>query len=306
MDDSKSEQPLPGKEAIYPTAWEEIRTSYAEGSYGDYCEAAARRIKEWEKEPHAFVPQEEWENAVNAQLQKAKVLRGEHHTPGVVMTEDSAKIFAQGIKRPATGKDVLTRIYIGVDPRKATDAYAALLNELARTGILQDIDVALNLEELRDKKLAGNMVVIYEPLSRVDVLNKILVAYRQAKKNHPQSFSLSSRQKAHIVKNNIRQFKAVVDANMSFVEMAAEDRGRSYDSDIIVEIVKAFGNIDRGIESDEEWARQIKEREAGRVVYTRADQRKIEDGNFKPGDTIQYKRKLTAPALIQLGSLIVK
>ncbi|MCH8821115.1 hypothetical protein IID23_01170 [Patescibacteria group bacterium] len=293
-------------EAALQKSWEELRESAKATPYSKQFTDFMEKSKKWLSEPRAGMPPEEWNSEIDVQLNKATKLVSEFQNPATTLEEHSTKIWAFGKERPKYGEDMLTRIYIGVDPRHASDAFQALLEEFGNQGILKDVDVALNLEVLNEKKLAHNQIIIYEPQSRPEVLNSILDAYRQAKLNNPELFGLSDRQKEKIMRGNLQQFKAIIDENASFVEMAPEDRGRSYDAAIVDQTRKAFSLYKLNI-SDQEWLDTVRKSEGHHgVVWTMADQGKIENGQLQSGDIIHFKRRLSSPALIQTGEVMIK
>ena len=154
----------------------------------------------------------------------------------------------------------------------------------------------------------GNTIIIYEPKSRPEVLNKILEAYRQAKQERPDLFNLSPRQKASVTRRNLLAFKALVDANMSFVEMAPEDGGQSYDSSVINEIRELFGFDPRIMNPSLvslEGTMQLLEEKQRQFVMVREDREGFNKGRIKHGQEVHYKRKLSAPALIQTGTIVM-
>lgn len=292
------------QEIFRPTTWQEIRNSWLQTPYSEHYAAAVKKFKEWESTPKVGVDEHEWNMAVNRQITGAKDLLTSYRTPQANMVETN-KIVAVGVNRPEYRQDTTTRMYIGLDPRRTTQAYRALLEQLESIGVLKDIEVALQLESLESRKVQGNMIIVYDPLSRPDVLEKILTGYRNAKNAAPKAFDLTPRQRAKVMRENLQLFKATIDATLSFVEMPAEEGGRSYDSGGVQDTYKAFG-IRMGEYTDEEWLKLVSKRENNRVVYTYADKQKIEKGETKPGDMLHYKRKLTAPALVQYGTVTVR
>lgn len=291
------------KETVLPSkSWEEIRNTHQSSKYSELYEAYLRRSSEWQKEPVIGIVPSEWKKAIDAQVADAHSLLGSFQNPNSVM-EEKGKIFAFGKERPPIGKDTLTRLYVGVDPRHATDAYKALLASLGDAGVLKDIDIALNVESLQEGKLAGNTIIIYEPSSRPNVLNKVLSAYNGAKSSTPDAFALTPKQKDHIMRFNFDTYKATVDANLAFVEIPAEDFGDSYDSGVVTQTKDAFNFPPDATEQQRLDTMKAKETH---VVWTKEVQAKIKDGSVQSGDVLQFKRKLSAPALVQTGTVVAK
>lgn len=284
--------------------WAEVRDYYLKTPYSEHVALGLGKIKEWEATPRTPVDQNAWNTAIDQQIDQGRQLMTSYPSQNVSWTETN-KVVAKGKELPRYGQETLTRVYLGVDPRKASDAYKVLLDELDRFGVLKDIEASLNTDELAFKKLTGNTIVLYEPLSRPAVLDSILEAYRAAKIQNPELFELSPRQKAFVMRENLQQFKATIDANMSFVEMAPEEGGISYDTNVVNEIRKGFG-FNPGSLTDEEFLASLKQKEQGRVVWTWKDQQRHEKDEVKSGDLMHYKRKMTAPALIQTGTVTVQ
>lgn len=301
------EQPV-AKETRSPNSWTEIRNNYQNSRYSETYQALAQQFKVWEASPIVGTDPVEWDRSCNQQMDKSRFLL-QKSNPLATISEDKDvdKIAAIGKEFPLFGKKGATRLYIGLDPRRATDAFQALLLQLEANGSLKDIQAALNLDTLRGKKLASNMVIIYEPLSRPEVLDKVLQAYQEAKQKRPDLFSLSDRQKAFVMRDNLRSFHGLVDENMSFVEMNAYRKGGAFDSQDRGDLFIAFG-INAALPiPDEQWITRTRtsEKEVG-YKFRYEDQLRQRQGLVKPGDTLYYERKLSVPALVQYGTIIAK
>lgn len=294
-----------------PETWEQIRATQLSTPYSETLRAFFERSGQWRSQPRQAIPEQEWRTAVAGQVAQSNDMLQNYHNPDITMTKPG-KIFAQGVARPEIGQQVLTRLYLGVDPRHAADAFRVLVDEFSKAGCMRDIDVAFNEEEVTAGKIRDNTLIVYEPLSRPDVLNKILSAYCLAKQQHPDVFNLTPIQREAIMRQALMQFKAPVDANLSFVEMDPEDSGGSWDSGESAEIRAASG-INHAPKpnapglTDEEWLAKARETEKrGAVVLTKKSKKALETGGIKSGDQIEYKRKLSAPALIQRGTIVAK
>lgn len=293
-------EPKPSSpEVTYPKTWQEIRGYWESTNYSEIYESAMKRFKEWEAFPRVSIEPAEWNSKIYEQIKDAEQMLTGYNNPQASMLRTN-KLVAMGKDRPKSGQENLTRLYLGIDPRRATDAYKALLAELSSRGCLKDVEVALNLEELEGRRLVGNTIVIYEPLSRPETLNKILEAYQAAKTNASAAFALSPRQKAAVMRENLRQFKATIDANLSFVEIPKEEEGRSFDTGGAKEIHDAFG-LPWGECTDEEWLKRVQEREKTGIVLVNSDKDRLRNGLTKPGDVLHYRRKLSTPALVNYG-----
>ncbi len=305
MGDADSpEKPVP-KEIAPLKSWIEIRNQYLASSYSETYQAAMRAFSQWEATPKVSVSIEDWKNAVDLQIQKAKSLPGTpRQSANIYDSQEVDKISAVGNEFPPFKQEDATRLYIGTDPRKATDAYVALLDQMEINGVLKDINISLNMEELREGQVTGNMIIVYDPLSRPDVLDKVLAAYQNAKRTSPEPFSLTPRQKAAVMRWNLRAFHATIDANLSFVEQPKYRGGSSFDAEDSHRILRTF-NFSPGQLTDTDWVNQVKRKET-RVLYVPDDEKRIEDGKVKPGDIPHYERKLSAPALVQEGTVVAK
>ena len=264
-------------------------------------------FKVWGANPRpAGVEISDWNRAINEQIAKAKELPDTQRRLATIKdSQEVDKISAIGKDMPRFGQEKTTRIYIGTDPRKATDVYIALLDELEANGAMKDINASLNMEVLREGKLTGNMIIIYDPMSRPQVLERILEAYRNAKQTHPDLFFLTPRQRAAVMRWDLRLFHATVDANMSFVEQPAYRHGGTFDEDDRVRIQKAFG-IGTEDYSDQEWFEKTQKYDTKGVVWSSADEKKIHNGQVNTGDVFHFERKLSAPALVQEGTIVAK
>ncbi len=300
-----------GKEGprIPTTSWEQIRAMQLSTPYSETLRAFFARSKEWRAQPRQPISEEELRNAIKQQVIKANAMVQNYHNPDLKMMK-SRKVFAQGLARPEIGQQVLTRLYFGIDSRHSADAFSILIDEFSKAGCMRDIDIAFNETAIEEGRTTSDMLVIYEPQSRPVVLNKILSAYRLAKEQHPDVFNLTPRQREAVMRHAVMQFKAPIDANLSFVEMDPEDAGKSWDTDEVREIRAVSGINHVPIPSlprltDEDW---LKKQEAveKRVVWTKKAEEAIKSGNVKSGDQLEYKRKLSTPALVQRGTITAK
>lgn len=303
MGDSNSpELPIPA-EGDTSGSWSDIRNQYLRLGYSEIYKTAMQTIRTWEQTPRQTVEVADWQKAIQEQVDKAKSLpSSKRQSAKIYDSTDVNKISAIGNSMPPFGREKTTRVYVGTDPRRATDAYIALLDGLEASDVLKDINASLFMEVLKEGKVKGNTIIIYDPLSRPEVLDKILEAYRNAKQNEPSAFSLTPRQRAAIMRENLRNFHATIDANMSFVEQPATRKGASFDTDDRFRIQQAFGC--ESAFTDKQWLDQTSKKAKG-VVFTYLDIKKITDGQAMPGDILHYERKLSAPALVQEGTRVV-
>jgi len=299
------EQPIRSEPLVAKT-WPEIRASFVREPYSSFAKTMLDYVRDLRLDPNIRIPADEWNRDVDLQIKKARELPKEKKFKGAGIYDSGTKISVIGRHYPEHRKGVLTRIYIGLDPRKAADAFEALVEELDRDGVLSEINSALNMEELGKKILAENSIILYEPLSRPEILDRIMQAYNKAKARNPQAFDLTPNQRATIIRENLRGYKAILDQNLSFVEIAEEDGPVSYDSGVIAQTHWVF-NIHPLLDKmpDEEWLSRIRQREA-HVVFTEESRRRLDSGEVKTGDKLDYKRKLSAPSLIQKGFIVAK
>lgn len=151
-----------------------------------------------------------------------------------VYREEPKKLWIQGYREPKmeSNSDILTRLYIGLDSKKATDGFFILVNELKKLGVLDKIQLCLNLEEMKTEMIGNNTVVIYigKSQERADILDQILLAYKKAKQTDPSLFNLTEEQKKILIGNNLETYRCMIDSNLTFVEMCQEE-AKSYSWD---------------------------------------------------------------------------
>ena len=309
MGDANSpEQPIP-KESGIPSSWTEIRNRYANSRYSEFYQIAMRRFREWEATPESTEVHTDLNEAVQEQIAKAKELPNtQMQTATIKDTSENEKISTFGKELPSYDSGKMTRVYIGTDPRKTADAYIALLHALENVGVLKDINASLNLEPLadpNDRKPRGNSLIIYDPMSRPEVLDKVLRAYKTARAKNPEAFYLTPRQRAMIMRENLRNFHATIDANVSFVEQLAFRKGGSFDTHERGAIQKAFGISVLRL-SDQEWFEITQKLDTKGVVLSYDDEEKIKKGEIKTGDVLHSERRLSAPAIVQEGTIILR
>lgn len=281
--------------------WQEIRDFYAQNNYSVLAEETLAKIKQWKSEPKTYVRTVEWHQQIKEQIQKALSIPSNSKYDEAQIADTRTKIYCSGLQRPEIGKSILTRLYIGLDPRKAADAFISIIDQLKKQGVLKDLDIALNMENLYGENVAGNTIIIYEPSSRPTVLDKILASYRQARAENPELFALTAKQKAEIARGNLLQLKGIIDANLSFVEMAEEEaKSFSYDFHVAADIKTVF--VGKEHPGDNEWLARLKSSEIdGAFIPTFSSIKRLEDKQIKLGDTLAYKRKANAPFLVQKG-----
>lgn len=227
-----------------------------------------------------------------------------------------AKLQIDGSKYDPDYKEpnVLTRIYLGLDPRYATDEFFLLVKELIASGALsENMAVALNLDEQRH--LDTNNVIIIIPKSEVDQerFAKIFAAYQNARISDAigfNPFGLDKQQRDHLAYGNLRTYKYLLDDMTAVVEMAADDGNNSYD-------VKAFSDINNAAnidpkDNDGKVINKLLQAAKGNwVVYNNTDKearyawaqaKMAKDGSDLKfvGTKLHSKRNLKHPALVEI------
>lgn len=161
-----------------------------------------------------------------------------------IYTENDKKLWLVGSQEPrltATKYEpagVATRLYIGLDPKKSTDAFFAFVKELANESVLNAIQLCLNIEETREPRLSDNSIVVYiqnttDP-NRMKIVDSVLKAYKRTKQSNRNLFDLGDQ--AHqdaMLLNQIGQYKAIIDRNLSFVEQVGNG---SWDTNVVQKI----------------------------------------------------------------------
>lgn len=192
-------------------------------------------------------------------------------TGGEVMTytENDKKLWLVGSQEPrltATKNEpagVATRLYIGLDPKKSTDAFFAFVKELANESVLNTIQLCLNIEETREPRLSDNSIVVYiqnttDP-DRMKIVDGVLKAYKRTKQSNLELFNLGDQ--AHqdaMLLNQIGQYKAIIDRNLSFVEQVGNG---SWDTNVVqaINYRYAFHPMEQGFGSLEYTRRALKQ-----------------------------------------------
>lgn len=307
-------------EKIIDKSWSEIRESAAKTPYVDQYDPILKKIKEWKSAPPQPADSEPVDEKRQVQIEKVRDFLSNSNFPFNVEAQPSTppgnhntKCFSDGRLAPTIGHETLTRLYLGVDDTKSGDTFIELVKALQAEGVLKDISLAFYEDSIikngqdvpENKNVSHNTVVMYEPHSRPEVLDKILSAYRKVKKEHPDYFTLTAAQQAKVYEANLINFKQLIDPNLAFVEMAPDDLGQSWEAEKVMEIYKKFGVIRPaavGIEGIFTSLRQYlgQSPEAG-VLTQESENKKAREG-FKPNDVVHFKRKLKNPGLVQMSS----
>ena len=145
MGDPVSPELPPRKEYGANASWREIRNHCRDFRFSEMYELAMKQFRKWEASPRITVEEASWNRAIEEQMEKAKEMVGKSR-PSANIIENKDKVAAIGRELPLFGIEDSTRIYLGVDPRKSTDAFIALLDELEANGVLKDINAAINLD----------------------------------------------------------------------------------------------------------------------------------------------------------------
>jgi len=207
----------------------------------------------------------------------------------------------------------LTRLYVGLDPRRALDAFTTLVKELHSRGILPGIQVCLNLESMHSRKISNDSIVIYVNKSqdRQELLDKILAAYKAAKRSNISSFSLTPQQRDALLGKHVETYRAIVDSNLTFVEMASDEaNAMSWDAGGVQLIDDAIGMSGRPLAERTHQSRiQALMQALKKRIWTRSTSKALEPvlrnpDSVQEGTEIQRisKRNLQFPALVNYTS----
>ncbi len=145
------------------------------------------------------------------------------------------KLEIVGRNTPPLGKKKTTRIYMAVDEPGLVSGFEALRGELAASGALDRIELAMNLEVLDNQNpeaVDNNAIVIYVTDSDPNTLTKVAGAIKRAKQKQPVAFKLDSLTLAHVKTESTAEFMIPLDETTSFVEVEKEQGGQSYHSSI--------------------------------------------------------------------------
>jgi len=307
-------------EKIIDKSWAEIRESATKTPYVDQYDPILKKLKEWKNGPHQPADSEPVDEKRQRQIEKVREFLSNSNFPFNAEAQPSTppgnhntKCFTDGRLAPTIGQETLTRLYLGVDDTKSGDTFIELVKALQSEGVLKDISLAFyedtiikNGEDIpKFKNVSHNTVVMYEPYSRPEVLDKILSAYRKVKKEHPDFFILTAAQQAKVYEANLINFKQLIDPNLAFVEMAPDDLGKSWEVAKVMDIYKKFGVISPsmvGIEGIFTSLRKYLGQSPESGVLTQESENKKSREGFKPNDVVYFKRKLKNPGLVQMSS----
>lgn len=312
-------------------SWTEIRESFLKGEpYWQIFERALPRLdKVKEEEALSIAMDEDNIKAIRAQQDKANTtsllsvlgignglnLQGSrievkdiNGNEFIVRKDDNYKLWVLGKHEPELkAGDNLTRLYLALDPRFATDAFFAFVRELAASRVLSGIQLCLNIEETQLPKISNNAVVVYvnntHQSERQSLIDKILSAYKKAKIEKPEYFNFTAEQVNGILSSYFASYRLFLDSNLSFVEM---DRGTpSYDAGGRQLIDDALG-VSFGTDYRDKIA-LLKSRETTGVVW-RPDSKNLLNNiqSLSDGTVIASIRRLRMPALIERGKYFVE
>lgn len=262
--DSKQTNNKENPRPLLERSWSEIRQYWLDTSYADYYQRHLSTIGSEESLKVNNNPSDR--EAIEHQLKLADTLliaqelarpnQIREYKPGAYTVPDSSdpgsryfvnkdgKIFIQGNQRPKhdSEDDVLTRLYLAVDPRGLTQAFVKFAQVLKEKDVLKGVDVALNLEPMGEGKIAENGIIVYvfKSQERQHDLDLILEAYRELKST-THWFDLTQEQKDALKGRYLSTFRCQVDPNLTFVEIArGEESGDSWDAGTIERMYDAL------------------------------------------------------------------
>lgn len=233
--------------------WSEIRASWAKGSYADFYESNLQRGEGAPVQCLDVTRDESGKDAVRKQVEKARSAElarflgivdtsyvapqdechplfrvydaeGDRHFR--INPSDPIKLWVESYEEPQLDpSDVLTRMYLGIDPRTATDAYFALVKQFHSRGLLGKFDSCLYRAILREGLISTNMIVlyVYKSQAKTGLLDEILTAYRETKKQNPSQYELTSEQRDRLLLSQLGSFRCAIDQNLTFVEVSGDD-----------------------------------------------------------------------------------
>jgi hypothetical protein len=98
------------------------------------------------------------------------------------------------------------------------------LNSLKQTGVISNIDLALNLEtydkENISRQFENNTIILYVYGKKPEIFKEVASAIKNAKTLRPDIWKLSPRELAKSKESIIKDFMIPLDENVSFAEMS--------------------------------------------------------------------------------------
>ncbi len=313
-------------------SWTEVREIWRNASYGKIYEqmlpsfnGADSTIPQTPENMSAITHQLQRANTQEAQrcfpqatvseveVNGKKVLSITDKKDNAVFVEDrpnyKLNIIGQREPKMTPYEDKLTRIYISLDPRKATDAFYAFLTNLADQGVLSDIQVALVTEETGNPTVEMNSLVVYvtksQQADREKVLDTILKTYKTTREQQPELFTLEPQHRAANRANFLSSYRCFIDDTLSFSEMYSV---QSYDAAGRQEIDDALGIVPYDDKSGVNHAKRLERLRTAnsRVVWKKTEKPDVTKLNSYPdGKKFKVIRKLNCPGLIQYEDRVV-
>lgn len=243
IDTSYDEEIISGKgiEAVAKMGWTAYRERLTQLSYADIAEAQLAQadiLRETENASAApaWVLQNELAEAKNRAFALSQEFQEKYKKtadlPYWAKQEQNKKLWMFGRDVKLADDKKLTRIYFGLPTQQASDIFNSLVESCIESGVMQKVDLALNLESYPGQRFSGdvwadNSIIAYVPGEQPKIIEELLKSVQQAKQNNPKTWEFSNTIKAKIKRALASSFKIPLADDMSFAEMIGN---HSYDS----------------------------------------------------------------------------
>ncbi|MDO8668233.1 MAG: hypothetical protein Q7K35_04025 [bacterium] len=226
-------------EEIARVGWVKYRETLGKLSYSDIIEQQAKQVEELElKQDNKIQTPPQWvTQSQNIEAgERARKLSGwftaeygkDKSNSFFAFQDRSKKLIVQGRKEMTDEKstpidNLVTRIYFTVPTRNSPEAYKALFETLTDEGVMDRIQLALNLENYTadslDKSYENNTIIVYVYGKDPELMTKAVKAIARAKKeSKPELWKLPADDLAKAKKSIVNDFMIPLDDTTAFVE----------------------------------------------------------------------------------------
>lgn len=224
-----------GFEEIINKGWNEYREGLLKTSFSQIIEANLQDIHRLEEEarnnPQVLPPDElirlNRVAAERANQLKIDVPAKSPHGPDAdfqaFYDKDVDKIHIRG-KNHDANPFPLRRIYFTTNLRTAPEAYLSLFETLNEEDVIQDIDLALNMDNFQESVMTSgslnDSIILYIKGEQPENMQKIAKAVKKAKTKNPAVWQMTPAELADAKRTMLENFKIPLDDTTGFVEMA--------------------------------------------------------------------------------------
>lgn len=226
-------------EEIARVGWAKYREELGQLSYADIIERQAKQIEELElkqdfktQSPPQWVTQSQNMEAGTRASKLSKWFIAEYgkdkSASFFAFQDRGKKLILQGRKEITDEKstpidNLVTRIYFTVPTRNSPESYKALFNTLTDEGVMDRIQLALNLENYTadslDKSFENNTIIVYVYGKDPELMTKVVKAIARAKKeSKPELWKLPEEDLVKAKQSIVNDFMIPLDDSTAFVE----------------------------------------------------------------------------------------